>query len=155
MIPRDWKKRSTAGLKKTKARPLSALPPPPSGDSKTGFIYSITIFYNDESECDRAVERIKVSTVIDYVVDDRLYSEFVEDVSEKGVFIRTMEPFAVGQEIVMTFLLTALERPFKVTGEIVRTMPEGIGVRFKRGTPFQEETYRLFIKKIISQGTDS
>jgi hypothetical protein len=69
--------------------------------------------------------------VIDYIVGDRYYRDFIQDMSEGGLFIETSNEFSVGQKIIMTFASPDYQKPFKIYGEIIRVKPDGIGVKFK------------------------
>jgi Tfp pilus assembly protein PilZ len=64
-------------------------------------------------------------------VAGRYYREFIQNISERGVFIKTTETFSKGQEILMTFMSQDYQKPFKIKGEIVRVHPNGVGVKFK------------------------
>jgi Tfp pilus assembly protein PilZ len=135
-------------IDENKTKNVVSISSSPVGNDQSGFIYSITIHYSDDAENERVVERIAVSIVVDYMVAGRHYSNFVENVSEQGVFIRTKDPFEIGQEIMITFSLPGLEKPLKVAGEIVRSMPVGIGVQFKKGTQVQKDVCRVLVRKI-------
>jgi Tfp pilus assembly protein PilZ len=68
---------------------------------------------------------------VDFAVQGRAYRGFIHNISAGGAFIETRESLEVGAEITMTFLSSKDRKPIKVTGEIVRSGPQGIGVRFK------------------------
>ena len=68
--------------------------------------------------------------VVDYATHDRTYVDFIKDISESGVFIRTHMPFKIGQEISLTFPLPDHKRHVKVSGKIVWSCEDGIGVEF-------------------------
>lgn len=70
-------------------------------------------------------------TTVDYSIEDRFYKDYIQDISDGGVFIETREPFRVGQEILLTFSRPNTEQYVKVTGEIARMTSRGIGVKFK------------------------
>ncbi|MCF8105884.1 MAG: methyltransferase domain-containing protein [Desulfohalobiaceae bacterium] len=63
---------------------------------------------------------------------DRIYQDFVRDLSAGGLFLETTEPHLIGQEIQLNFSLPGLEEPLPVQGKIVRKRPGGVGVRFKQ-----------------------
>jgi hypothetical protein len=61
-------------------------------------------------------------------------SEFnasIQDISGSGIFIKTIEPLSIGQEIAMTFKFPKSPKPIMVTGEVVRTTRSGAAVEFK------------------------
>jgi len=68
---------------------------------------------------------------VDYSTQDHVYKDFIQDVSTGGVFIQTHMPFTVGQEVSLTFPLPNYQKHIKVTGEVVRSTTQGVGVKFK------------------------
>lgn len=87
---------------------------------------------------------------VDYVVADRYYRDFIQDMSDGGVFIKTRQTFKPGQEILMTFMSPDQQKPFKIPGEIMRTLDNGIGVRFIKESPVQAETIAVLVSQIQS-----
>jgi Tfp pilus assembly protein PilZ len=84
-----------------------------------------------ESRGERVFKRIPVFVAANYVVDGRAYQDFVRNVGAGGVFIETPEHFSVGQKVSLTFSLPNDPRAIKITGEIIRTTPKGVGIEFK------------------------
>ena len=84
-----------------------------------------------ESRGERVFKRIPVFVAANYVVDGRAYQDFVRNVGAGGVFIETPEHFSVGQKVSLTFSLPNDPRVIKITGEIIRTTPKGVGIEFK------------------------
>jgi Tfp pilus assembly protein PilZ len=84
-----------------------------------------------ESPGERVFKRVPVFTAVDYAVEGRAYQDFVRNVAAGGVFIETREDFSVGQSVSLTFSLPNYVKVIKVTGEIVRTTPMGVGIEFK------------------------
>ena len=68
---------------------------------------------------------------VDYSTQDHVYKDFIQDISTGGVFIQTHMPFTVGQEVSLTFPLPNYQKHIKVIGEVVRSTPQGVGVKFK------------------------
>jgi uncharacterized protein (TIGR02266 family) len=68
---------------------------------------------------------------VDYSTQDHVYKDFIQDISTGGVFIQTHMPFTVGQEVSLTFPLPNYQKHIKVTGEVVRSTTQGVGVKFK------------------------
>jgi Tfp pilus assembly protein PilZ len=65
---------------------------------------------------------------VDYVIEDRVYRDFVRNISEAGAFIDTRGAFHVGQEV-------SLALPFpvslkRITGKVAWVGHQGIGVSF-------------------------
>jgi hypothetical protein len=58
----------------------------------------------------------------------------VENLSESGMLIRTLDPLPVGERVVLSFSLPGTSHPVRVSGEVVRhtdpSEPEGFGLRF-------------------------
>ena len=78
----------------------------------------------------RGLPRRQLRTLVDYAADGKAYRDFIHDISGSGVFIETRIPFAVGQQISMTFIVPDTNFAFKNSGRIVRTSPRGVGVKF-------------------------
>ena len=68
---------------------------------------------------------------VDYAVGDRAFKDFITNISLGGLFVETHKGFPVKQEIVMSFSSAKFERPVKAIGQIVRSVPQGIGVAFE------------------------
>ncbi len=84
--------------------------------------------------------RISCFLAVDYSTKDRLYQDFVNNLSRGGVFIETSAPFQMGQTVSLTISVPFLDKTLKVAGTIVRTERNGIGVQFvKKLTPYQKE----------------
>ena len=64
---------------------------------------------------------------------DVCFINFIQDISNGGVFIESNAPFYIGQEIKMNFSLPEVEDTIAVGGEIVRVDSQGIGVKFIKG----------------------
>ena len=86
--------------------------------------------------------------VIDYTVGDRYYRDFIQDMSEGGLFIETSNEFSAGQKIVMTFVSPDYQKPFKVHGEIIHVQTDGIGVKFKIESQVQESVLKSYVNMI-------
>ena len=84
-----------------------------------------------ESRGERVFKRVPVFSSVNYAVEGRAYQDFVRNVGAGGVFIETSEHFSVGQSVSLTFSLPNYSRVIKITGEIMRTTPKGVGVEFK------------------------
>jgi len=70
--------------------------------------------------------------------------------SNSGVFIKTSQTFSGGQTILMTFMSPDHQSPFKINGEIVSVIPNGIGVKFKIESQVQELVLKSFVDMIKS-----
>ena len=67
---------------------------------------------------------------VDYATKDRTYKDFIQNISTGGVFIETRMPLYAGQKLAMSFPLPNCKKHVKITGKIVRTNVQGIGVKF-------------------------
>ena len=70
--------------------------------------------------------------------------------SDSGVFIKTSRTFSEGQTILMTFMSPDNQQPFKINGEIVRVMPDGIGVKFEIESQVLEAAIKSLVNMIQS-----
>ena len=52
----------------------------------------------------RKYDRKEFSMIVDYSVNDRYYRDFIQDISESGLFIKTPQMFSAGQKVKMTFI---------------------------------------------------
>lgn len=74
---------------------------------------------------------------IDYAIAGRAYKDFVQNISAGGVFIetrmfvQTRMPFSEGDDVSMIFPLPSRGKHVKVFGQLVRTSPQGVGIKFK------------------------
>jgi uncharacterized protein (TIGR02266 family) len=81
-------------------------------------------------------------TVVDFTTRGHAFKDFIKNISPGGVFIETSIPFSVGQELSLTFALPNCEKHIKITGEVVRITPQGIGVKFRMLKQQHETTNR-------------
>lgn len=86
--------------------------------------------------------------IIDYNVEGQYFRDFIQDISEGGVFIETYHKFSVGQTILMSFMSPEFLKPFKISGEIVHVHPHGFGVKFNIENEVQKETIKNFVNMI-------
>jgi uncharacterized protein (TIGR02266 family) len=96
----------------------------------------------------RKHERKPFFMVVDYSTEDRMFKDYIQNVSAGGVFIETQMPFAEGQELSLSFPLPNYQKYIKISGEIVRTSLQGIGVQFKTVDHEQEELIKSLMKMI-------
>ena len=86
--------------------------------------------------------------IVDYSVGDQYYRDFIQDMSESGVFIITSQTFSVGQKIHMTFMSPDSQKPFKIKGEIARVHTGGVGVKFTIDSQVQNSALKSFMSNI-------
>jgi len=85
---------------------------------------------------------------VDYSTQDRVYRDFIKDISTGGVFIETLRPLPVGQEILMAFSFPNQRQNFKISGDVVRMNTKGIGVSFIVKNEAQKESLDFCVKDI-------
>ena len=83
-----------------------------------------------ELEKKRRAPRVNYFMEVDYVVEDRVFSGYINNISSDGVFIETTETFHRDSDITLTFALPNSQGHIKVAGKIVRITPDGIGIAF-------------------------
>ncbi|HUU29200.1 MAG TPA: patatin-like phospholipase family protein [archaeon] len=79
----------------------------------------------------RAHHRKNLLINCDYVSGDCVRKDFADNISAGGAFIEMANPIEVKQEISLVFPLSGGEENIKIIGEVVRTSPQGVGVKFK------------------------
>ncbi|BBO86891.1 PilZ domain-containing protein [Desulfosarcina ovata] len=88
----------------------------------------------------REDSRIPCFFPVDYSANDRVYQDFINNLSNGGVFIETAAELTIGQTLSMIFNVPSLQKTFKISGRIVRSEADGVGVKFnKKLTPYQKE----------------
>ncbi|MCB9480249.1 MAG: PilZ domain-containing protein [Desulfobacteraceae bacterium] len=68
---------------------------------------------------------------VDYIDRNRIYREYIIDISAGGIFIKTENSVPVGNEISLTLPFPS-QSYITISGVVVRNAPEGIAVRFHR-----------------------
>jgi Tfp pilus assembly protein PilZ len=96
----------------------------------------------------RAFVRKKCSIPVSYATYDRVYSNVIKNISQKGVFIETQRPLFVGEELILSFSVAGFGSPLKVKGEIVQVSRSGIGVEFKNMSPYVREMLGTLLDKM-------
>jgi len=71
------------------------------------------------------------SVIANCQTDNCKFEGVIQNVSSSGVFINTVKPMAVGQEIALSFKFPDSGNKVMATGEIVRATYSGIGVEIK------------------------
>ena len=99
----------------------------------------------------RAFIRKTCSIPVSYATYDRVYSNKIKNISQKGVFIETQRPLFVGEELIMSFSIAGFGKALKVKGEIVQVSRSGIGVEFKNQSPYVEEMIATLINRMKTE----
>ncbi len=70
---------------------------------------------------------------VDFVLNERIFRGFIQNLSASGMLIETNESFSKGQRITLTFELPEQVEHIKVYGKIIRLIPGvGFGVKFNK-----------------------
>ena len=102
-------------------------------------------------ETERKHVRVDCFVSVDYTDSERVFKDYIEDISTSGVFIKTRESFSVGEEIVLSMSLSRAGSAFKIPATVVRAASDGIGVRFKTTSQVQEAIIESLIESINAQ----
>jgi Tfp pilus assembly protein PilZ len=105
-------------------------------------------FQKRQHDTFRKHDRKDFFMIIDYNVNDQYHRDFIQDISESGVFIKTSQTFSTGQRIQMTFMSPDYQKPFKIKGEVVRIHTDGVGVKFTIESQVQEAALKSFMSNI-------
>jgi len=98
----------------------------------------------------RKHEREPFFMVADYSTEDRVYRDYIQNVSAGGVFIETHMPFTSGQEVSLAFPLPNYQKYIKIIGKVARVTPQGIGVVFKLVNQEQETMVKSLLEWLTS-----
>jgi uncharacterized protein (TIGR02266 family) len=101
-----------------------------------------------QKEGDRKNVRISCLISVDYADSERVFRDYIQDISSGGVFIKTKESFSIGEEIVLSMSLAGEGKVFKIPAEVVRKSEDGIGVRFKLTSQVQKASLECFLQDV-------
>jgi type IV pilus assembly protein PilZ len=96
----------------------------------------------------RSAERIEVTWSVDCETEETFLYASITNISEMGIFVRTIEPLGVGTRLTLRFAPPGSEDPFVLTGTVqwvntVRPRHDnpnpGMGIRFLHLTPADRE----------------
>ena len=103
------------------------------------------------AEGDRKNVRVDCFVSVDYSDSDRVFRDYIEDISSTGGFIKTRESFSIGEEVVLSMGLSPEGSAFKIPASVVRVAPDGIGVQFKTTSQVQMDMIQSLIDSINTQ----
>jgi hypothetical protein len=89
---------------------------------------------NEEKER-RKHPRKRTFSHIDCSGNKCVFTDFIQNISESGLYIETQMPLFTDQELLMSFSHPTNNNPINITGTIVRIDLNGIGVRFDELIP--------------------
>lgn len=96
----------------------------------------------------RAFIRKSCSIPVTFATYERVYTNTIKNISQKGVFIETQRPLFVAEELMLTFSIAGFDKPLKIKGEIVQVNRNGIGVEFKDISPYVQEMLATLIDRM-------
>ena len=99
----------------------------------------------------RVFIRKSCSIPVSYATYDRVYTNTIKNISQRGVFIETQRPLFVGEELILSFSMPGFGKPLKIKGEIVQVSRSGIGVEFKKMSPYVEEMIAKLINRMKTE----
>ncbi len=106
---------------------------------------------SEVSESDRRHVRVDCFVTVDYADSDKVFKDYIEDISTSGVFIKTRESFSIGEEVVLSMSLSNDGSAFKIPASVVRIADDGIGVQFKTTSQVQEAMIESLITSVNAQ----
>jgi len=74
--------------------------------------------------------REKTFTHIDCSGNKCAFTDFIQNISDSGLYIETQMPLFTDQELSMNFSPPGAKDPIKIIGKVVRVDSRGIGVQF-------------------------
>ena len=104
----------------------------------------------------REHDRVDVTWAVDCVADDTFLYASIANISQMGIFVRTVEPLAIGTKLNLTFAPPGYE-PFDLVGAVAWVNPvraggdnpnPGMGIRFVDLTLDQRERLVEVIRTI-------
>ena len=67
-----------------------------------------------------------------YFYNERIYNNFITDISRDGCFIETQKPLVVGEKILMDIQMDGNENSIRIKGEVANANRLGSGIEFKK-----------------------
>lgn len=89
----------------------------------------------DSRNCDgshekRSSDRETCLLPVDYAAHNRVYRDFIKNISPQGIYVESRANMEVGASVLMTFNLMDSALPVKSMGTVMHSSPFGFGVRF-------------------------
>lgn len=85
------------------------------------------------------------SLIVNFSAGNRFYTDYIEDINPKGMFIATREDFKVGDELALAFSHPKFPDIFRVYGDVIYITEEGIGVQFKNLSKPQHDRIKALV----------
>jgi Tfp pilus assembly protein PilZ len=103
----------------------------------------------------RVYQRKSCRIPVRYATYDRIFSNYITNISPNGIFIETHKPIFVGEEIKLDFKLEGFNKPLKITGEVAHATRSGIGVEFIDVCPRKTEKMGLIIDQMENHSIEN
>lgn len=97
----------------------------------------------------RASARKVCKIPVRYSYGERIYSNFIVNISRNGCFIETLKPLIAGEKIVMDIQLDGDDKSFRIKGEVANTNRIGMGIEFEEVSSNLLKKLGYLIYKII------
>ena len=96
----------------------------------------LSILKEWQQEKKREFQRMRSKAQVDVASDRRLVQTDMRDISASGIYINTPGRFNLKEKVKVVFTIPGYEKPFKLTGRIVRVEEQGIAIQFEEITPY-------------------
>jgi Tfp pilus assembly protein PilZ len=106
--------------------------------------YAEDLLYEDK----RIAVRKRCNIQINYASQNRIDKDYITNISQSGLFIKTNNPLGISDDIYMSFKMKGYDRPFKVKGIIVYRNRKGVGIEFKDFRPYIEQMLGSLINRL-------
>jgi Tfp pilus assembly protein PilZ len=94
----------------------------------------------------QAPPRKPSSIIVNFAAGNRFFTDYIEAINTRGVFIGTRELFKIGEELALAFSHPKFPDIFRVYGSITFITNDGIGVEFKNLSLPQRERIKALVE---------
>ncbi len=84
-----------------------------------------------------------------YFSNERIYNNFIVNISRDGCFIEAQKPLLVGEKILMDIQLDGDDKSFRIKGEVASTNRIGMGIEFEEVSSNLQKKLGYLLYKII------
>ena len=84
----------------------------------------------------RSDPREECFMAVNIAYEDKVYTEFIRNISKRGVYIATNEQIPAGRALILTYH-SPQQGPEKRIGQVVWTDSKGMGIRLPKGGEFR------------------
>jgi len=83
-----------------------------------------------------------------YIYNERIYNDFIVNISRTGCFLETQKPLLVGKKILMDIQLDGDDKSVRFNGEVANANRMGVGIEFEEVSGNLLEKLGKFLHKI-------